>query len=48
MRTPRFVQSLDDSAVVKRLRNFGRWGLYRVRMDAQISVPHPPTAPVLR
>lgn len=48
VRTPRFVQSLDDSAVVERLRNFGRWVLYRVRMDAQISVPHPPTAPVLR
>ena len=48
VRTPRFVQGLEGSAAVERLRSFGGWVLYRVRSDGQISAPHPPTARVLR
>ena len=45
VRTPRFEQGLDGSALLERLRDFGGWVLYRVRADAQVSVPHPPTYP---
>ena len=48
VRTPRLIQGLDNSALLDRLRDFGGWVLYRVRADAQMSVPHPPTAPALR
>jgi hypothetical protein len=48
VRTPRFVQGLEGSATVERLRSFGGWILYCVRSDGQISAPHPPTARVLR
>jgi hypothetical protein len=34
VRTPRFVQGLDSSALFERLRDFGGWVLYRVRADA--------------
>ena len=47
VRTPRFAQGLDSSALLERLRDFGGWVLYRARADAQLSVPHPPTAPAL-
>jgi hypothetical protein len=45
VRTPRFAQGLDSSALLERLRDFGGWVLYRVRADAQVSVPHPTTIP---
>jgi hypothetical protein len=48
VRTPRFVQSLHSSAFLERLRDFGGWVLYRVRADAQVTSPQPPTAPALR
>jgi hypothetical protein len=48
VRTPRLIQGLDSSSLLDRLRDFGGWVLYRVRADAQVSVPHPPTAPALR
>jgi hypothetical protein len=48
VRTPRFVEGLEGSALLERLRDFGGWVLYRVRADAQASVPHPPTTPALR
>jgi len=34
VRAPRFVQGLDGSTLVERLRSFGGWVLYRVRSNA--------------
>jgi hypothetical protein len=34
VRAPRFVQGLEGSALVDRLRSFGGWVLYRVRSNA--------------
>ena len=34
VRAPRFVQGLESSALVERLRSFGAWVLYRVRSNA--------------
>jgi hypothetical protein len=48
VRTPRLTRGLDTSALLDRLHDFGGWVLYRLRADAQVSVPHPPTAPALR
>jgi hypothetical protein len=45
VRTPRFAEGLDSSAIFERVRDFGGWVLYRVRADAQVSVPHPPNVP---
>ena len=34
VRSPRFVQGLEDSPMVERLRSFSGWVLYRVRSNA--------------